>query len=177
MIKIYELRVNLVKVKAHDNNEYNINVDKLVKLDADKKELLELIDWKISLKLNTIEQQFTLFEDYYLQSFRIKICCNELPTCANLKKRKPDLYDDSWKCNFCEVVRQDKRYCTLIIKRFKNFLVNIISDTSKEEIDHSLLLNRVEELKMWDFTRSLYNFTFLLKNQISFQLISLLKLY
>uniref|UniRef100_U9U001 Uncharacterized protein n=1 Tax=Rhizophagus irregularis (strain DAOM 181602 / DAOM 197198 / MUCL 43194) TaxID=747089 RepID=U9U001_RHIID len=58
-------------------------------------EVLELIDWKTSLKLNCIDQHYTLFEDHFLQSFRIKICCNELPTCVNLKKRKPDLYDDS----------------------------------------------------------------------------------
>ncbi|PKC53810.1 hypothetical protein RhiirA1_478525 [Rhizophagus irregularis] len=66
-------------------------------------ELLELIDWKMSLKLNCINQYDTLFEDHYLQSFRIKICCNELPTCANLKKRKTELYDDRWKCNFCGI--------------------------------------------------------------------------
>ncbi|CAB5359461.1 unnamed protein product [Rhizophagus irregularis] len=66
-------------------------------------DLLRLIDWKISLKLNNINQYNTLFEDHYLQSFRIKICCNELPTCANLKKRKPDLYDEDWKCNFCKI--------------------------------------------------------------------------
>ncbi|PKC68915.1 hypothetical protein RhiirA1_456646 [Rhizophagus irregularis] len=41
----------------------------------------------------------------YRQSdlLRIKICCNELPTCANLKKRKPDLYDEDWRCNFCKI--------------------------------------------------------------------------
>ncbi|CAB5379749.1 unnamed protein product [Rhizophagus irregularis] len=66
-------------------------------------DLLRLIDWKISLKLNNINQYDTLFEDHYLQSFRIKICCNELPTCANLKKRKPDLYDEDWRCNFCKI--------------------------------------------------------------------------
>uniref|UniRef100_U9SMC5 Uncharacterized protein n=1 Tax=Rhizophagus irregularis (strain DAOM 181602 / DAOM 197198 / MUCL 43194) TaxID=747089 RepID=U9SMC5_RHIID len=54
-------------------------------------ELLELIDWKISLKLNNINQYDTLFEDHYLQSFRIKICCNELPTC---KKKRLNIYGD-----------------------------------------------------------------------------------
>ncbi|RGB38228.1 hypothetical protein C1646_755958 [Rhizophagus diaphanus] len=170
-----KLRVNLVKVKAHNNNEYNTKVDKLAKLGADK-EALMLEDmlllhngsicwhnmpieyWKISLKLNTIEQQFTLFEDHYLQLFRIKICYDELPTCTNLKKRKPDLYNDSWKCNFCGVEEETfnhlwrcvkiKDIVQDIIKRFKNFLVNIISDISKKEIDHSLLSDRVEELEI-----------------------------
>ncbi|CAB4395872.1 unnamed protein product [Rhizophagus irregularis] len=58
-------------------------------------ELLELIDWKISLKLNCIDQHNTLFENHFLQSFRIKICCNELPTCVNLKKWKLNIYDES----------------------------------------------------------------------------------
>ncbi|CAB5358458.1 unnamed protein product [Rhizophagus irregularis] len=66
-------------------------------------DLLRLIDWKIFLKLNSINQYDILFEDHYLQSFRIKICCNELPTCANLKKRKSDLYDKDWRCNFCKI--------------------------------------------------------------------------
>ncbi|CAB4384494.1 unnamed protein product [Rhizophagus irregularis] len=73
-------------------------------------DLLRLIDWKISLKLNNINQYDTLFEDHYLQSFRIKICCNELPTCANLKKRKPDLYDEDWKCNFCKIEEETFDY-------------------------------------------------------------------
>jgi hypothetical protein len=58
-------------------------------------ELLGLIDWKISLKLNCIDQYNTLFENHFLQSFRIKICCNELPTYVNFKKQKPDIYDES----------------------------------------------------------------------------------
>jgi hypothetical protein len=66
-------------------------------------EVLELINWKTSLKLNCIDQHYTLFKDHFLQSFRTKICCNELPTCVNLKKRKPDLYNDSWKYNFCGI--------------------------------------------------------------------------
>ncbi|RGB35634.1 hypothetical protein C1646_742159 [Rhizophagus diaphanus] len=40
MIKIYELKVILVKVKVHDNNEYNTKVDKLAKLGAEKEVLI-----------------------------------------------------------------------------------------------------------------------------------------
>ncbi|CAB5311854.1 unnamed protein product [Rhizophagus irregularis] len=82
-------------------------------------DLLRLIDWKISLKLNNINQYDTLFEDHYLQSFRIKICCNELPTCANLKNRKPDLYDENWRCNFCKIKEEtfDRFWKCRVFKR------------------------------------------------------------
>ncbi|CAB4388795.1 unnamed protein product [Rhizophagus irregularis] len=100
-------------------------------------EVLELIDWKTSLKLNCIDQHYTLFEDY----------CNELPTCVNLRKRKPDLYDDSWKCEF-----------------------------SKEEIYKQQFEDKVEKLNMWDIGY-FYDFTFLMKNQVSHQLVDLLKFY
>ncbi|PKY26376.1 hypothetical protein RhiirB3_472997 [Rhizophagus irregularis] len=108
-------------------------------------ELLELIDWKMSLKLNCINQYDTLFEDHYLQSFRIKICYDELPTCANLKKRKPELYDNRWKCNFCGIEEETydhlwqcykiKDIVQEIISIFKKFLVNIIIEFSKDEIN------------------------------------------
>ncbi|CAB5371762.1 unnamed protein product [Rhizophagus irregularis] len=154
---IYSLKVKIIKVKAHNDCDFNKEADKLAKSGTEKNvliiedklllhngtvcwrdmpiecnpilmikgikdaqfieeflmlhhnevyrqsDLLRLIDWKISLKLNNINQYDTLFEDHYLQSFRIKICCNELPTCANLKKQKPDLYDENWRCNFCKI--------------------------------------------------------------------------
>ncbi|CAB4492360.1 hypothetical protein RhiirA1_478186 [Rhizophagus irregularis] len=145
-------------------------------------ELLELIDWKISLKLNCIDQHNTLFENHFLQLFRIKICCNELPTCVNLKKWKPDIYDESWKCNFCSIEehlwRCDKiqNVMQYIVKGFKLFLVNIIFEISKNDLDRHQVECKVEELDMWDLN-SLYDFTFLLKNQLSHQLVDLLKLY
>ncbi|GBC54306.2 ribonuclease H-like domain-containing protein [Rhizophagus irregularis DAOM 181602=DAOM 197198] len=142
IIRIYSLKVKIIKVKAHGDCDYNKEADKLTRSGAEKNvliiedklllhngticwrdmliecnpiltikgikdvqfieeflmlrrnkvyrqsDLLRLIDWKISLKLNNINQYDTLFEDHYLQSFKIKICCNELPTCANLKKLK-----------------------------------------------------------------------------------------
>ncbi|EXX58696.1 hypothetical protein RirG_195570 [Rhizophagus irregularis DAOM 197198w] len=199
MVKIYDLNINLIKIKAHGDNENNKTVDKLAKLGIEKEtlivedtlllhneticwrdmpiernsiltikgvkdaqfvnefmslnrsliyqqpELLELIDWKMSLKLNCINQYDTLFEDHYLQSFRIKICCDELPTCANLKKRKPELYDNRWKCNFCGIEEETydhlwqcykiKDIVQEIISIFKKFLVNIIIEFSKDEIN------------------------------------------
>ncbi|CAB4395108.1 unnamed protein product [Rhizophagus irregularis] len=129
-------------------------------------DLLRLIDWKISLKLNNINQYNTLFEDHYLQSFRIKICCNELPTCANLKKRKPDLYDEDWKCNFCKIEEETFDHfwkCTKIIQEY-----------SRDDIDTQELKGKINELGMWDIG-CLYDFTFLIKNQVSYQLIELLR--
>ncbi|CAB5367294.1 unnamed protein product [Rhizophagus irregularis] len=119
-------------------------------------DLLRLIDWKISLKLNNINQYDTLFEDHYLQSFRIKICCNELPTCANLKKRKPDLYDENWKCNFCKIEEETFDHfwkCSKIqnvvqdiLIRLKIFLVKIIQEYSRNDIDIHELKIKINEL-------------------------------
>ncbi|CAB4378400.1 unnamed protein product [Rhizophagus irregularis] len=146
-------------------------------------DLLRLIDWKISLKLNNINQYDTLFEDNYLQSFRIKICCNELPTCANLKKRKPNLYDENWKCNFCKIEEETFDHfwkCSKIqnvvqdiLIRLKVFLVKIIQEYSRNDIDIHELKVKINKLGMWDIGH-LYNFTFLMKNQVSCQLLELL---
>jgi hypothetical protein len=149
-------------------------------------DLLRLIDWKMSLKLNNINQYDTLFEDHYLKSFRIKICCNELPTCANLKKRKPDLYDKDWKCNFCKIEEETFDHfwkCSKIQDavqdisyRLKIFLAKVIQEYSREKIDTQELKGKVNELDMWKIGR-LYDFTFLMKNQVSYQLIELLRCY
>ncbi|CAB4491655.1 unnamed protein product [Rhizophagus irregularis] len=148
--------------------------------------LLRLIDWKISLKLNNINQYDILFEDHYLQLFRIKICCNELPTCVNLKKRKPDLYDEDWRCNFCKIEEETFNHfwkCSKIqnvvqdiLKRLKIFLAKIIQKYSRDNIDTQELKGKINELGMWDIG-CLYDFTFLMKNQVSCQLIELLKCY
>ncbi|PKY55160.1 hypothetical protein RhiirA4_474444 [Rhizophagus irregularis] len=240
IIGINNLKVKIIKVKAHSDCDYNKKVDILAKAGAKKNtiliedkfllhngticwrgmpiernpilmikgikdaqvieefltlqrnqiyrqsDLLRLIDWKISLKLNNINQHNTLFEDHYLRSFRIKICCGELPTCANLKKRKPDLYDKGWKCNFCKVEEETfehfwvcvkmKDVVKEIIKRFKSFLVKFIQESSREEIDTQELFDKITELNMWEIG-DLYDFTLLMKNQVSYQLIDLLKHY
>ncbi|CAB4406683.1 unnamed protein product [Rhizophagus irregularis] len=239
IIRIYSLKVKIIKVKAHGECDYNKEADKLAKSGAEKNaliiedklllhngticwkdmpiernpilmikgikdakfieeflmlqrnevyrqsDLLRLIDWKISLKLNNINQYDTLFENHYLQSFRIKICCNELPTCANLKKRKPDLYDKDWKCNFCKIEEETFEHfwkCSKIqdvvqniINRLKIFLAKVIQEYSREEIDTQELKGKVNELDMWKIGY-LYDFTFLMKNQVSYQLIELLRI-
>ncbi|PKC01863.1 hypothetical protein RhiirA5_426067 [Rhizophagus irregularis] len=153
-------------IKAHGNNENNKKVNKLAKLgikDAQfideflglnrneiykQPELLELIDWKISLKLNCIDQHNTLFENHFLQSFRIKIYCNELLTCVNLKKWKLNIYDEKetiehlWRCDKIQEVVQ------YIIKGFKLFLVNIIFEISKKDLDrHQIEVSHQLEIK------------------------------
>ncbi|PKY45314.1 hypothetical protein RhiirA4_459856 [Rhizophagus irregularis] len=90
-------------------------------------ELLELIDWKISLKLNCINQYDTLFEE------------------LKYVKRKPELYDDRWKCNFCGIEEETYDHlwqcCKIkdvmqdITKKFKEFLVNIVIELSKDKIN------------------------------------------
>ncbi|EXX54529.1 hypothetical protein RirG_233540 [Rhizophagus irregularis DAOM 197198w] len=126
--------------------------------------------------------------EVYRQSdlLRIKICCNELPTCANLKKRKPDLYDENWRCNFCKIEEETFDHfwkCSKIqnvvqdiLKRLKIFLVKIIQEYSRDDIDTQELKGKINEFGMWDIG-CLYDFTFLMKNQVSCQLIELLRCY
>ncbi|CAB4444944.1 unnamed protein product [Rhizophagus irregularis] len=51
-----------------------------------------------------------------------------------------------------------------IIKGFKLFLVNIIFKFSKNDLDRHQIKCKAKELDIWDLD-SLYDFTFLLKNQ------------
>ncbi|CAB4445038.1 unnamed protein product [Rhizophagus irregularis] len=53
-----------------------------------------------------------------------------------------------------------------IIKGFKLFLVNIIFKFSKNDLDRHQIKCKAKELDIWDLD-SLYDFTFLLKNQFS----------
>ncbi|PKC55084.1 hypothetical protein RhiirA1_542648 [Rhizophagus irregularis] len=120
-------------------------------------DLLRLIDWKISLKLNNINQYDILFEDHYLQSFRIKICCNELPTCANLKKRKPDLYDENWRCNFCKIEEETFDHfwkCSKIQNVMQDILISVLGfglvqlEYSRDDIDIQELKGKINELEL-----------------------------
>ncbi|PKB96408.1 hypothetical protein RhiirA5_434892 [Rhizophagus irregularis] len=63
-----------------------------------------------------------------------------------------------WKCNFCGIEKETYDYLWQcykikdivqdIIKMFKEFLVNIITEFSKEEINKDQLVDKVEELAM-----------------------------
>ncbi|GET55848.1 hypothetical protein GLOIN_2v1767912 [Rhizophagus irregularis DAOM 181602=DAOM 197198] len=173
IIRIYSLNVKITKVKAHGDCDYNKEADKLAKSGAEKNVLI--IEDKLLLHNGTIcwrdmpiernpilmikgikdaqfiEEFLMLYRNkVYRQSdlLRIKICCNELPTCANLKKRKPDLYDKDWKCNFCKIEEETFDHfwkCSKIqnvvqdiIKGLKIFLVKIIQDSKvKKAKSHS----------------------------------------
>ncbi|CAB4482752.1 unnamed protein product [Rhizophagus irregularis] len=92
-----------------------------------------------------------------LEQVRIKICCNELPTCANLKKRKPDLYDENWRCNFCKIEEETFDHfwkCSKIqnvvqdiLIRLKIFLAKIIQEYSRDDIDIQELKVKINELE------------------------------
>ncbi|GET55163.1 hypothetical protein GLOIN_2v1870638 [Rhizophagus irregularis DAOM 181602=DAOM 197198] len=83
----------------------------------------------------------SLSDNIYIRLFvRIKICCNELPTCANLKKQKPDLYDENWRCNFCKIKEETFDHfwkCTKIIQEY-----------SRDDIDIQELKVKINELEL-----------------------------
>ncbi|GET54766.1 ribonuclease H-like domain-containing protein [Rhizophagus irregularis DAOM 181602=DAOM 197198] len=128
IISIYSLKVKITKVKAHSDCDHNKEADKLAKSGAEKNVLIiedklllhnGTVCWRdMSIERNPILmikriknaqfiEKFLMLHrnEVYKQSdlLRIKICCNELPTCVNLKKRKPDLYDEDCRCNFCKI--------------------------------------------------------------------------
>ncbi|PKK60973.1 hypothetical protein RhiirC2_792511 [Rhizophagus irregularis] len=55
-----------------------------------------------------------------------------------------------------------------IIKKFKEFLKKMLVEFSKEEINEIQLEKQIEDLDMWNL-KDYYNFTFILKNQISLE--------
>ncbi|PKK56625.1 hypothetical protein RhiirC2_799627 [Rhizophagus irregularis] len=101
-------------------------------------------------------------------------------------KRKPDLYDKDWRCNFCKIEEETFDHfwkCSKIqnvvediLKQLKIFLVKIIQEYSRDDINTQELKSKINELNMWDIG-CLYDFTFLMKNQVSCQLIELLRCY
>ncbi|CAB5379556.1 unnamed protein product [Rhizophagus irregularis] len=162
---------------AHSVCDYNKEADKLAKSDAEKNNVLiiedklllhnDMVCWRdMPIERNPILMIKGIKDAQFIEEFlmlhrnkvyrqsdllRIKICCNELPTCANLKKRKPDLYDEDWRSK-------------------------IIQEYSRDDIDTQELKGKINELDMWDIG-CLYDFTFLMKNQVSCQLIELLRCY
>uniref|UniRef100_U9STV3 RNase H type-1 domain-containing protein n=1 Tax=Rhizophagus irregularis (strain DAOM 181602 / DAOM 197198 / MUCL 43194) TaxID=747089 RepID=U9STV3_RHIID len=155
IIKFFNLTVLLVKVKAHDNSEYNNVVDKLAKeaLNNDpvfidprllmykgnvcwnhnpiekevtimikhiretqwieeffnlhrndcwnNSEMLTEIDWSSTFRVLKGNTKLTNFSEHELNSFKVKIWTEELPTLDNLVKRKPHVYSSKWKYPMC----------------------------------------------------------------------------
>ncbi|PKK44882.1 hypothetical protein RhiirC2_804014, partial [Rhizophagus irregularis] len=94
--------------------------------------------------------------------------------------------DHNWKCNFCRIEEETFDHfwkCSKIqnvvqdiLIRLKIFLVKIIQEYSRDDIDVHELRVKINELGMWDIG-CLYDFTFLMKNQVSCQLMELLRCY
>ncbi|GBC16440.2 hypothetical protein GLOIN_2v1786842 [Rhizophagus irregularis DAOM 181602=DAOM 197198] len=168
MLRIYGFNVKLVKVKAHSNSDNNNKIDKLAKLGI-KKEILMIEDalllhngticWRdMPIEHNSILMIKGIKDAQFIDKF-IMLNRNRI----RYQKRKPDLYDDSWKCNFCGIEEE----------MFDHFWK---CEFSKKEIDKQQLENKVEKLDMWNIGY-FYDFTFLMKNQVSHQLVDLLKFY
>ncbi|PKK61788.1 hypothetical protein RhiirC2_718175 [Rhizophagus irregularis] len=155
IIKFFNLTVLLVKVKAHDNSEYNNVVDKLAKEALNKdpvfidprllmykenvcwnhnpiekevtimikhiretqwieeffnlhrndcwnnSEMFTEIDWSSTFRVLKGNTELTNFSEHELNSFKVKIQIEELPTLDNLVKRKPHVYSSKWKYPMC----------------------------------------------------------------------------
>ncbi|PKY29750.1 hypothetical protein RhiirB3_474549 [Rhizophagus irregularis] len=159
------IKLQLVKVKAHNDSEYNNMVDNLAK-DAVSKdpiyidprllmykgnvcwnrnliekevtimikhiretqwieeffnlhrnecwnnsETLAEIEWPYTFRVLKGNMELTNFSEHELNSFKVKIRTEELPTLDNLIKRKPHVYSSKWKCPMC--LKDDKTYSHL----------------------------------------------------------------
>ncbi|POG78544.1 hypothetical protein GLOIN_2v1766738 [Rhizophagus irregularis DAOM 181602=DAOM 197198] len=141
IIKFFKLSVQLVKVKVHNDSEYNNMVDNLAK-DAVSKdpiyidprllmetqwieeffnlhrnecwnnsETLAEIEWSCTFRVLKGNMELTNFSEHELNLFKVKIRTEELPTLDNLIKRKPHVYSSKWKCPMC--LKDDKTYSHL----------------------------------------------------------------
>ncbi|PKY50455.1 hypothetical protein RhiirA4_466959 [Rhizophagus irregularis] len=127
--KISRGKLLLVKVKAHNNCEYNNVVDKLAKNALSKdlifidprllmyrgnlywnnnpiekennSETLAEIEWSSTFRVLKGNTELTNFIEHELNLFKVKIWTEELPTLDNLIKRKPYVYNSKWKCPMC----------------------------------------------------------------------------
>lgn len=63
-------------------------------------EILLTIDWSVTLRLLKITgRTITIFNEYNVNLFKIKIRAKKLPTLDNLIKRKPHVYKDTYNCS------------------------------------------------------------------------------
>ncbi|POG61281.1 hypothetical protein GLOIN_2v1786842 [Rhizophagus irregularis DAOM 181602=DAOM 197198] len=96
--------------------------------------------------------------------------CDYNKEADKLAKSKEETSEYFWKCSKIQNVVQD------IIKRLKIFLVKIIQEYSKDDIDTQKLKSKINGLSMWEIGSS-YDFIFLMKNQVSCQLIEFLRCF
>ncbi|CAB4445336.1 unnamed protein product [Rhizophagus irregularis] len=241
IIKFFNLTVLLVKVKAHNNCEYNNVVDKLAKNALSKdlifidprllmyrgnvcwnnnpiekevtvmikhireaqwikeffnlhrneywnnSETLAEIEWSSTFRVFKVNTELTNFIEHKLNSFKVKIRIEELPTLDNLVKRKPHVYNSKWKCPMC--FKDKETYSHLwkckhleqvylnMIDKFQQYLQELILVNSQmENINPDDILKEISRCKIWDFNKA-YNLSMLAKGFIHIDLVNLFTSY
>ncbi|CAB5382690.1 unnamed protein product [Rhizophagus irregularis] len=156
MLRIYGFNVKLVKVKAHSNSDNNNKIDKLAKLGI-KKEIL-MIEDALLLHNGTI-------------------CWRDMPIEHNPILMIKGIKDAQFIDKFIMLNRNRIRYQSEVLELIDwKTSLKLNCEFSKKEIDKQQLENKVEKLDMWNIGY-FYDFTFLMKNQVSHQLVDLLKFY
>ncbi|CAB5389362.1 unnamed protein product [Rhizophagus irregularis] len=74
-------------------------------------ETLAEIEWPYTFRVLKGNMELTNFSEHELNSFKVKIRTEELPTLDNLIKRKPHVYSSKWKCPMC--LKDDETYSHL----------------------------------------------------------------
>ncbi|PKY37365.1 hypothetical protein RhiirA4_450213 [Rhizophagus irregularis] len=217
IIKFFKLSVQLVKVKAHNNSEYNNMVDNLAKNAVSKdpiyidlrlliykgnieeffnlhrnecwnnSETLAEIEWPCTFRVLKGNMELTNFSEYELNSFKVKIRTEELPTLDNLIKRKPHVYSSKWKCPMC--LKDDETYSHLwkcehlrqvnqnMIGKLQQYIQDLILMNSQEEnLNSENILKEILLCRIWDFNKT-YNLSMLAKGFVHIDLVNLFKSY
>ncbi|CAB4444867.1 unnamed protein product [Rhizophagus irregularis] len=137
--------------------------------------------------LDDFNTELTNFTEHELNSFKVKIRTEELPTLDNLVKRKPHVYNSKWKCPIC--FKDKETYSHLwkcehleqvylnMIDKFQQYLQELILVNSQmENVDPDDIFKEISCCKIWDFNKA-YNLSMLAKGFIHVDLVNLFTNY
>ncbi|CAB4432903.1 unnamed protein product [Rhizophagus irregularis] len=150
-------------------------------------ETLAEIEWPCMFRVLKGNMELTNFSEYELNSFKVKIRTEELPTLDNLIKRKPHVYSFKWKCPMC--LKDDETYSHLwkcehlrqvnqnIIGKLQQYIQDLILTNSQEEnLNSENILKEILLCRIWDFNKT-YNLSMLAKGFVHIDLVNLFKSY
>ncbi|CAB4443902.1 unnamed protein product [Rhizophagus irregularis] len=150
-------------------------------------ETLAEIEWPCTFRVLKGNMELTNFSEHELNSFKVKIRTEELPTLDNLIKRKPHVYSSKWKCPMC--LKDDETYSHLwkcehlrqvnqnMIGKLQQYIQDLILMNSQEEnLNSENILKEILLCRIWDFNKT-YNLSMLAKGFVHIDLVNLFKSY
>ncbi|CAG8744288.1 3929_t:CDS:2 [Rhizophagus irregularis] len=137
--------------------------------------MLTEIDWSSTFRVLKGNTELTNFSEHELNSFKVKIRTEELPTLDNLVKRKPHVYSSKWKCPMC--LKDKETYTHLwkcehlgqvnwnMIGKFQQHLHELILANSQvENVNSDDIFKEILRCRILDFNKA-YNLSMLAKGK------------